>query len=403
MNYVKEALSDYFVQNFDIEAYFGVKGGSVLSSEERLDEFVKLWTGIKQRDASWYKLMYTTLGGSELASVLDKNKYKKRADVIKDKVLLRLGESVFNGGPACTWGVIFEDILGLCYEQLFNTKIKGDEICIQVYKGHRNSPDGFSVLNLNVDGEIAMDDSNIIGDLITLLEFKCPYSRSPAAIPIHYEVQVQSGLGVSPVADIGLYTDALFKRCTIMQLSGSGFKDNSKYNNVSLDEDLTIKFHNYVRHGRIIKLEKSIKSKLFYGIIGVFASNADNKDMSDVDFGNMGYFEFEMILNKINDKRYNIVRRPLYDINYSEWISDPLFIGVIPWKLYQINITFVERNPRFLEIALPYINSVHEEVDQIYKKEFEIREKTRKHVNTIQSDFIKEFTEDDIREAYADI
>jgi hypothetical protein len=394
MEYNREYLSAYFIENIDIEEYYNSK---LTTKTEKLDQFIKYWAGVKQHDKSWYALMYTTLGGSELAAILDKNKYKKRIDVINDKVNLRLGLNVFNGGAACTWGTMFEDVLGFCYERLFNTKIKGDDICIQIFTGHRNSPDGFSILNVNIDGEIAMNMDNIIDEKIALLEFKCPYSRNPAKVPPHYEIQVQSGLGVSPVAEFGLYADAQFRTCTYNSLKSSGYNNNSKYDR-PLDNELLITFHNYFRHGKIIETEIIKHYPVYYGIIGVFSSV--EKVSGITDFGTLTIGDFEELLGKIDKKIYTIVRKPIYDIGMIEWQDDPNFIGFIPWKLFKINITFIDRKHNFMRLVLPYILDVHREVDEIYAKKIEMRELEKKNINYEQDDYIREFTADDVKQLY---
>ena len=38
--------------------------------DDLIDTFVDLHKGMKQRDASWYKCMATTVGGSELAALM---------------------------------------------------------------------------------------------------------------------------------------------------------------------------------------------------------------------------------------------------------------------------------------------------------------------------------------------
>lgn len=207
-----------------------------------LAEFVAEWKarGFVQRTKPWTDSMATTVGGSEIASLLGRNPYGKTADVVLSKIALLRGETTWTGGgEGCWWGTLFEDVIGAVVAVDLGSELLGDELCIHgVFPGHRNSPDGYIVARfglrpgaeeLQLVTTAPADQAGPwepIGpggapflEKILLLEFKCPISRKPeAAIPKQYWPQVQSGLAVSPLAHRGLFVDAFFRKCALADL-----------------------------------------------------------------------------------------------------------------------------------------------------------------------------------------
>ncbi|NBQ70877.1 MAG: hypothetical protein EBU46_19420, partial [Nitrosomonadaceae bacterium] len=118
--------------------------------------------------------------------------------------------------------------------------VRGDEICVQRWPGHRNSPDGYVVARLaaraaeEAGADFLLWTTDMCGTLaaaaqIMLLEFKCPLSRQPTgAVPPQYRPQLWSGLAVSPVASAGLFVDAVFRRCALPDL-GPGPAFDAEY------------------------------------------------------------------------------------------------------------------------------------------------------------------------------
>ncbi len=113
--------------------------------DQHLSEFVAAYDGMQQRDASWYAAMGTTVGGSELAALLGCNPYNSINGVINSKRKILSGDNKFNGGAACWWGTLFEDVICDYVSLDIGSPVRGDNICIQRYVGHRNSPDGYIV------------------------------------------------------------------------------------------------------------------------------------------------------------------------------------------------------------------------------------------------------------------
>ena len=77
---------------------------------KKIDKFVdKYGSSAKQRSTEWHTLIKTTVGGSEISTVLGLNKYKTKYDLAKEKSGLAPG---FTGNMATYWGTVFEDVIG---------------------------------------------------------------------------------------------------------------------------------------------------------------------------------------------------------------------------------------------------------------------------------------------------
>jgi hypothetical protein len=374
-----------------------------------LDEFVEKYTaGIQQRDKNWFKLMGTTIGGSEISSLMGTNPYSSLYDVAASKLAILQDRHTWIGGDACWWGTLFEDVLGSYVEIDMGNKIKGDNICIQTRAGHRNSPDGYIVAKFaqewrgGADDEptlkLVTTDMNIEPDLeiIILLEFKCPLSRKPTRkVPKHYIPQLWSGLAVSPLADFGIFVDSVFRKCALQDMG----------NNIRYDRDYHVRDGNHL---------SSHPGALAWGLIGVYAPkmNApaqvrffgekdvahaawdiktsymsyilDSNDDTVIDLGEMDNKLFVKTLEYIDSKAFPVKRclpwcydgrgnNLSFDEQYDQLCSNApehhILIGLLPWKLFEVNYVPVERNPQFFEQMMPLINKVHTSVSEAMSHE----------------------------------
>lgn len=268
--------------------------------DQLLERFVKIHEGMKQRDSSWYTSMGHTIGGSEVATLLGCNPYANTHDVILSKVSLLKGIDTWGGGgAACWWGVVFEDIIAAYTAIDLGGTVRGDEICVQRFPGHRNSPDGYIVAHsalisavkahaklthckhccnacaCGICDFVEATEANLQADLqadlpanlqatesetdeadpyclwttdmcpslailprIFVLEFKCPLSRRlTGKVPAQYRPQVWSGLSVSPVAHAGLFVDAMFRKCAIADLGPNSEYDREYHKPTAKERD----------------------------------------------------------------------------------------------------------------------------------------------------------------------
>jgi hypothetical protein len=397
--------------------------------DELLDQFVNAYSGMKQRDAGWHLSMATTVGGSELAAMMGMNPYATLLDVAMSK--LGAGKNWDGGSAACWWGVVFEDVTAMVVELDLGGEVKGDEICIQIHPGHRNSPDGYIVARLYRDAEgrvqlwtTDMDPAIPTFRAILLLEFKSPSSRKPTgAIPPQYKPQMWSGLAVSPIARLGLYADAVYRKCALGDLG-----DTPDY-----DEE----YHARDR-GRDGTAAPNWMYPVAWGLIGVYAPRTDaprwlrlgwrgpewaagdpspeRKDADAaiaawqihaayfgvtpsgfdsgevVDFGDMAPKLFDRALALIEAKRMPIeylppclaegtragaprgaalhtdadIGRAVERLRTTPPANVPAehahhywLVGVLPWKLLELDYALIERRPGFMAEMLPAIGALH--------------------------------------------
>jgi hypothetical protein len=349
-----------------------------------LDNFVELYKNMKQRDANWYKAMGTTIGGSEIASLLGiseneelrkyKSPYSNFIEVVNNKIAILKGNRVWHdGGISCWWGTLFEEIITMIIEIELGNKIKGDTICIQLIEGHRNSPDGYIVAHFCEDVENTknekkqyklyttdMDPALIVFSRIIMLEFKCPISRKPTIeIPKYYIPQLWSGLAVSHIASMGLFIDSIFRKCSLEMLG-----HNPQYDTIYHNKDQTIEIGN----------------PICWGIIGMYSVN---NPPSFIDMGNISYSNFNFIMGNINnntiktinsipwfpnEKKNQLQRGNLVSIDVEieklrlltpkNWH----FLGIFPWKLFHSSYLTIQRRHGFLNEIIPLIKTVHETV-----------------------------------------
>ena len=371
--------------------------------------FVELHAGMRQRDASWFAAMGTTVGGSEMAAIMGRSPYADIYSVIANKVAILGGTDNFNGGVACWWGTLFEDVLCAYVAADLGAPVHGDDICVRAVPGHRNSPDGYIVAQFHrgADGGPHLWTTDRRADVprrpqIALLEFKCPLSRKPTGrVPGHYLPQLWSGLAVSPMAHLGLFVDAVFRKC-----AGADLGDSPDYDTA---------FHTFDRG--------TWEQPVAWGLIGVYAPRLDaprgvrlgwrgaewaegdptgegdpDADAAQAawqihaayfgtapsaaalaggdpaDLGDMEARLFGRALGLVDRKRFRLCRRPAC---FADGRGDPTppaaaaaamraeappgfwLFGLLPWKLFSVDYVPVARRPYFLDEVRPLIDGVH--------------------------------------------
>lgn len=167
--------------------------------------------GPAQKSQEWYAIKAKTIGGSEIATVLELNPYKKRKVLIAEK--LGIGYK-FDGNIATRWGNIFEDATRVFIQKVL--QMEEEIIELGSIEGpierQRYSPDGLGIvklLNANDEPEY----------YIILFEFKAPYKSIPdGTIPSHYLPQVKTGLMSIPIADMAIFVNNVYRKCSLNNL-----------------------------------------------------------------------------------------------------------------------------------------------------------------------------------------
>lgn len=347
---------------------------------ELLVEFVRSHTSKsgEQRSADWYSSLGATIGGSELSAIMGLSEYKSFNDVVIEKAAhLRGAARRWAGNAACNWGIIMEDVITPCVEIDLMGDIIGDTICIKMYEGHRNSPDGYIIVMLAVndvsgsrriithdDSPMLLDDEHI-EEHIALIEFKNPLSRKPdGSVPDNYLPQVLSGLMVSPIAHLGIFIDSVIRKCSSLSELGP----NPGYDTI---------YHAY-DDGRYIG-----RAPYMWGVIAVYAPTAPGDAAHEFTWGTMrpqlvlgkfkphdigtfskNTYNYVMDLMATNKLKYKVPQpsTQLGAEDYTECCTTALdgfkLWGFIPWKVLEINYVPVDPQPNFHNVALPLIREV---------------------------------------------
>lgn len=341
---------------------------ALLTKREELNEILKHFAEqhgkITQRGDEWYKLMATTIGGSEIAAILGKDSYKTFNDVAKRKVEYALGQVKQVLMPNCWWGTLFEDVITEYVELDLGDKAHGTEACIQIYPGHRTSPDGYIVVGIKKDKKTIWktneDPSEIDKLVAVLLEFKCPVSRTPTHLcPSNYRPQVLSGLALSPMADFGLFVDAVFYKCP--------------YNTLGHDP----------RYDKVYHKKSLTKNELpiAWGVIAVYAEFQPGLEECFEDLGEDPGYEFYETMKNIDSKYYTVrkytpelvgnrgEKPPTMDQIRADTPADKTLINIIPWKLFHVTYAQVKRKPNYLDDVLPKVDELHSLVQRALESE----------------------------------
>ena len=136
----------------------------------------------EQRSPEWYKMRKNKLTASSVASALNKCHFQSRNELILSKI----EEQPFVTNPIIEWGVKYEEIAILFYEELFNVKV--------LDFGLIPHP-SFPIFGASPDG--ICDDTGNDEYVSRMVEIKCPPKRKfTKTCPPHYFMQVQGQLEV---------------------------------------------------------------------------------------------------------------------------------------------------------------------------------------------------------------
>ena len=136
----------------------------------------------EQRSAEWYEMRKEKLTASALADALDKGHFQSRDELILSKI----EEKPFEPNPITEWGVKYEDIAIVFYEELYNVKVLDFGLIPHPeFDAFGASPDGIC------------DDTGNDKYLGRMVEIKCPPKRKfTKTVPPHFLMQVQGQLEV---------------------------------------------------------------------------------------------------------------------------------------------------------------------------------------------------------------
>ena len=149
--------------------------------KEQLKQLKKL-TLPEQRSKEWYEMRKDKLTASSLASAIGHCHFQSRDELILSKI----EEKPFEPNPITEWGVKYEDIAIMFYEELYHVKVLDFGLIPHpTFGAFGASPDGIC------------DDTGNDEYLSRMVEIKCPPKRKfTKTVPPHYGMQVQGQLEV---------------------------------------------------------------------------------------------------------------------------------------------------------------------------------------------------------------
>ena len=153
-------------------------------------------------------------------------------------VARKAGLKPFSYPFACQWGTLFETIVEAYVEKDCDTKLFGSSVSIlpvfssPLWKKHISSPEGYGVVTVFWSKKtkqwtlLTVNQREIASvcpqkSVMVLFEFKCSFIRRASKvefIPRHYRPQLWKGLAIAPVAQFGLFVDAMFRCCAFDKL-----------------------------------------------------------------------------------------------------------------------------------------------------------------------------------------
>lgn len=152
----------------------------------------KFYQCVLQGTEEWLKGRSFAFGGSEMGSLLGKNKYESWNDLLNHKA-----NQSFTKCDATEWGHLFEPVA-----KIFIEKTHG-----KIYE-FGSIPHSYLPVCYSPDGLLVIDDQLI------LLEIKNPIYRGINKIPEVYLHQVQTGMNIISVQHC-LFAQFRFRRCKL--------------------------------------------------------------------------------------------------------------------------------------------------------------------------------------------
>jgi len=135
-----------------------------------------------QRTPEWYSLRKKILTASSFASALDKCHFTSRDELLLGKI----EDQPYVSNPITEWGVKYEDVAIMFYEELYKVKV--------LDFGLVPHPD-FDIFGASPDG--ICDDNGNNEYIARMVEIKCPPKRKfTKSVPEHYWMQMQGQLEV---------------------------------------------------------------------------------------------------------------------------------------------------------------------------------------------------------------
>lgn len=350
-----------------------------------LQDFLKKWEHLpKQGSKEWLNQRKTTIGGSQIATVLGINKYEKVKDLIKSKTEM----SVFKKAAPLWFGSLMERCVEIYVEKKYNMKTyETGSLPCEFNENLSYSPDGLCIINkINLTSLFSKNDFQKIKNtsihkdfdnenLLVLLEFKSPFMRRPIKnqIPDYYVPQPLLGMEIIPIAEVSIFVECVFRFCSYNDLLSDKYSryhwDRERYTNTAIAYSAISLYYDPNNHSQeLVTLLDDIysynqmTSNHEYNISNITDKKIINSIMEDiVDKKNIKVIYHDNYLNDESeytssqndnyyfDKYNNMIKfkNDIKNIKNEIEESGNIFIGRLFYKMLDVNI-----NPVFKENLL---------------------------------------------------
>ena len=294
----------------------------------------------EQRSPEWYEMRKGKLTASSLASAIGKCHFTTREELILSKI----EDKPYVSNPITEWGVKYEDIAILFYEELYNVKVLDFGLIPHpTFKAFGASPDGIC------------DDTGNDEYVARMVEIKCPPKRKfTKTCPPHYLMQVQGQLEVCDL-----------DHCDFFQVKIEDYENYEEYEkDIFVDDDVILPGRTNLNYpkGVTVSYRKKNEIKLTY-LYPVL-------NMSDDE-----YKEW------IREKKIEIINEG-HEFIESKW-----------WKISRYECTFIERNYQWWNENVEYILKFYTDLkmyksspEKVSELKAEIEKKKKRNVKDIPLD-----------------
>lgn len=283
----------------------------------------------KQGSVDWLKNKngsldkHPTVGGSEMAMFINNPR------MLAEK---KLNPNSFRGNIHTRWGNLFEEVLAMIIDFLFETSSSetGSIPGLKDQNGniHQSySPDRIMVIKLcilkkvllsifngAIKNQAMIDELNMfieksVDEIIILNEFKNPSVKIPdGKIPKEYMYQLPTGMCTIPIIDLGLFTNASFRKCKF-----SDFLYNNNY-----DQEF---------HGKDkINIPEGFDNPICMGMVAIYeiSRDTDQKKLNDTLLEKfINQLDFTEITEKNLCSNILLIKNELFNYLIKEKIKFP--------------------------------------------------------------------------------
>jgi len=337
-----------------------------MEKHAQLRSFLRRYEDLPQQGTDeWKTLRKDFIGGSEVATILKQNKYRSVSQLVMEK----LGFSKFKGNA----------ITHYC-EELFTCTIY-ETGSIPYAEGSLSfSPDGLAVVPSSQLarrlGSLAKGLNPKASSQLVLFEFKCPHSRVASnEIPEYYLPQVRIGMNIIDIMETAVFVQATYRRCAFNQLkyntshNGTGhFKRADTSNDpvecgfmtvytdapsayvddlISAMQDVGDATQLHVSSGRtIMDLGSLCDMQLLEEILGACVSKSFQVDYACRLPYDSNVYGRDAYVRSMYDQS---MQHQASKLLQQQVEKHACIVGVMPFKLLNVYLTPVAKNPNFIE------------------------------------------------------